>query len=86
MKSEQGVFSGESRTAKAGVSQKETSKTRSPVVTGNKGSASISANERRQLIAEAAYYRAEARGFAPNGEIDDWLAAEAEVDRRLLRH
>lgn len=49
------------------------------------GGASISVDERRQLIAEAAWYRAEARGFAPGGEVDDWLAAEAEVDENLLR-
>ena len=30
-------------------------------------------------IAEAAYYRAERRGFAPGQEMDDWLAAEAEI-------
>jgi hypothetical protein len=30
-------------------------------------------------IATAAYYRAEARGFAPGRELDDWLAAEAQV-------
>ena len=30
-------------------------------------------------IAEAAYYRAKRRGFAPGQEVDDWLAAEAEV-------
>ena len=35
---------------------------------------------RRQRIAEAAYYRAEARGFSPGFETEDWLAAEAEID------
>ncbi len=34
----------------------------------------------QQMIAEAAYYRARARGFVPGCELDDWLAAEAEVD------
>jgi hypothetical protein len=33
---------------------------------------------RRQRIAERAYRRAERRNFAPGGELDDWLAAEAE--------
>lgn len=33
----------------------------------------------RKMIAEAAYYRAEKRGFAPGREMDDWLAAEAEI-------
>jgi hypothetical protein len=38
---------------------------------------------REQLIIEAAYHRAEARGFEPGHELEDWLAAEAEVDARL---
>ncbi len=36
---------------------------------------------REEKIAEAAYYRASQRGFQPGGEIEDWLAAEAEVDK-----
>jgi hypothetical protein len=36
-------------------------------------------------IAEAAYYRAQQRGFAPGHELDDWVAAEAEVRRRIER-
>lgn len=43
----------------------------------------FSEDARRQLIAEAAYYRAAQRGFDPGGEVEDWLAAEAEVDARL---
>lgn len=30
-------------------------------------------------IAMSAYYRAQARGFAPGAELDDWLAAEREI-------
>ncbi|WP_411725937.1 DUF2934 domain-containing protein [Methyloglobulus sp.] len=33
---------------------------------------------RHQWISEAAYYKAEARNFAPGRELDDWLAAENE--------
>ena len=33
----------------------------------------------QRWIAEAAYYRAERRGFEPGGETQDWLAAEAEI-------
>jgi hypothetical protein len=40
--------------------------------------------QRAALIAEAAYYRAEQRGFAPGHDAEDWLAAEAEVDAKLL--
>lgn len=39
--------------------------------------------DREQLIAEAAYHHAEARGFEPGHDVEDWLAAEAEVDARL---
>lgn len=35
---------------------------------------------REQMIAEAAYYRAERRNFAGGREMDDWLAAEEEID------
>ena len=42
-----------------------------------------SEEERDRLIAIAAYYRAERRGFAPGRELEDWLAAEAEVEAQL---
>ena len=44
---------------------------------------SVSADLRRGMIAEAAYLRAERRGFAPGHEEEDWLAAEKEVDAQL---
>jgi hypothetical protein len=37
------------------------------------------AESRHEAIARAAYYRAEARGFEPGHELDDWLAAEQET-------
>jgi len=43
----------------------------------------ISASEREQLIAEAAYYRAERRGFQGGDPVQDWIEAEAEVERTL---
>jgi hypothetical protein len=43
----------------------------------------ISEDVRRGMIAEAAYLRAERRGFAPGGEEEDWMAAEAEVEALL---
>lgn len=36
---------------------------------------------REQMIAEAAYYIAQARGFDGDHELDDWLEAEAEINR-----
>lgn len=43
----------------------------------------VSEDARRAMIAQAAYLRAERRGFAPGGELEDWMAAEAEVDALL---
>jgi hypothetical protein len=40
-------------------------------------------SDRQALIAAAAYFRAESRGFAAGHELDDWLAAEEEIDQRL---
>lgn len=40
-------------------------------------------DSQRTMIAEVAYYRAERRGFAPGGELQDWLEAETEVLARL---
>jgi hypothetical protein len=39
--------------------------------------------DRGVSIARAAYLIAERRGFAPGHELEDWLAAENEVDQRL---
>jgi hypothetical protein len=38
--------------------------------------------ERHLLIAQAAYYIAERRGFAPGNELEDWFQAEGEVEAR----
>lgn len=38
--------------------------------------------ERSRRIAEAAYYRAQRRGFCPGCELEDWLEAEHEIDEQ----
>jgi hypothetical protein len=43
----------------------------------------FSAQERERLVAQAAYFRAEKRGFAPGAELQDWIEAEAEVMRLI---
>ena len=43
----------------------------------------MSAQERETLIARAAYFRAEKRGFAPGSELQDWVEAEAELLRLI---
>jgi hypothetical protein len=48
--------------------------------------ADVSDGELRARIEEAAYYRAQQRGFSPGFELDDWIAAEAEVTQHAGRH
>lgn len=36
------------------------------------------------MVAEAAYFRAEKRGFLPGFELHDWLEAEREIHSRLM--
>jgi len=43
------------------------------------GSPTESPEQRSHRIAVAAYFLAEQRGFAPNRELDDWLAAERSL-------
>jgi len=43
----------------------------------------LAGEDRYRMIAERAYFRAEQRGFTPGKELDDWLAAEIEVDALL---
>lgn len=45
----------------------------------------VSDEERRNMIARAAYFRAERRNFVPGHELEDWIAAEHEVDRELSK-
>jgi hypothetical protein len=45
---------------------------------------SIAEAARQKMVAEAAFYRAQKRGFAPGRELDDWLAAEAEISAYFL--
>jgi hypothetical protein len=41
------------------------------------------AEERRRMIEEAAYFRAERRGFTPGNAAEDWIAAEREIAELL---
>lgn len=47
------------------------------------GGGLATSEQRLRMIAEAAYYRAQARDFEPGQEIDDWLQAERDIDRML---
>ena len=45
----------------------------------------LTLEERSQMIAKAAYFRAEQRGFYPEGHEQDWFEAEKIVDSMLSR-
>lgn len=40
---------------------------------------------RTEMVSRAAYFRAERRGFTGGSALQDWLEAEAEIDRLLSR-
>jgi hypothetical protein len=46
-------------------------------------SAAERTDERHDLIARAAYLKAEKRGFVGGDPLEDWLSAEAEVEAQL---
>ena len=69
----------------------KTPRKRAPRKTGAAASAGaqtfgqfVGPEQRAALIAEAAFFRAEKRGFAPGHEVEDWFAAESEVDAKLM--
>lgn len=45
----------------------------------------IDESQRREMIATAAFLRAERRGFSSGSEVDDWLSAEEEIDQWIRR-
>ena len=40
--------------------------------------------QREAMIREAAYFQALQRGYAPGHELDDWLAAEAQIEHESI--
>lgn len=50
-----------------------------------KGQSVLTPGERRHMIELEAYLRAERRGFVGGTAEEDWLEAEAEIDRMLAR-
>lgn len=67
------------KTSSATMAKKKTART-SKVKKLSTAKFEINAEERWRMIANTAYLKAEARGFAPGHETDDWLQAEKEVD------
>ena len=68
---------------KAHAMQATTRRARRAAVPLPEETRAVEAQEREAMIAEAAYYRAEARGFEVGHEFEDWLTAEQEIDLLL---
>jgi hypothetical protein len=49
------------------------------------GLANVTPEQRLAMIREAAYYRAEKRGFAAGNDAQDWADAEREIDELLTK-
>ena len=58
---------------------------KAPMAAASDSGPAIDGDRRRAMIAEAAYYRAERRGFSGGDEMRDWLEAEAEIAQQLGR-
>ncbi len=54
-----------------------------PVRSRAKKPAGVSLEQRRNYVEVAAYHIAERRGFAPGNPLEDWVQAEAEIDRLI---
>lgn len=70
---------GKGKAAVAAVSQKPSAS--APLVQSVE--ADITPEQREHMIAEAAYYHAEHRGFQEGDPRQDWLMAEAEINQML---
>jgi len=71
------------KTTRATKSPRATASRQPRKPSAKKSGARSAAPERQRMIEEAAYFRAEKRGFAGQQAMDDWLNAEAEIDRML---
>jgi hypothetical protein len=49
----------------------------------NQAPPQVDSDIRHAMIAQAAYFRAERRGFEDGSQLDDWFEAEREISRIL---
>ena len=61
----------------------KTASLRKPAMNNMAMPAGASPEALRAKIALAAYYLAERRGFTPGSDLEDWLAAEAEITEKV---
>lgn len=77
------------RSVKAPAVAKDTVRTtkslRSEVAHSTPRVATMATEDWRHMVAEAAYFKAQARGFANGSPVEDWLAAESEIEHQVGR-
>jgi len=85
-------MSATAKTVKKGTATTKTAKKRSTAAKAVKKQSKaqvrpidVSPEERRRMIDESAYLRAEQRGFADGDPVTDWLRSEREIDKVLAR-
>lgn len=59
--------------------KKQVTEEPNPIKTDDIAEQPIDSDVLRDMIAEAAYFKAEKRGFVPGDEMEDWLKAEKEI-------
>ena len=67
-------------TAEAAPKPKRATKARPAAKKKTTRTTAAAATIRHAMVAEAAYFRAQSRGFAPGHDLEDWLAAERQID------
>lgn len=67
----------------ATTTKRKTTATKSTRAGKKTATIKITEEQRLGMIAEAAYYKAEQRGFCGGDPTDDWLAAESEINALL---
>ncbi len=63
---------------------KRTKTSRARVSPSQKAKAIVTSEERHRMIAEAAFYLAEKRGFAPGHAESDWAQAAQAIDEMII--
>lgn len=63
------------------MQQSSVKKTSRSSAKSKQAKAGAQSSERQQMIAEAAYYRAQQRGFVAGYDLEDWLRAEKELSQ-----
>jgi hypothetical protein len=71
------------RKRRSGAKTKQVQQARTAAPGKRSAEPKFTAEAHYELIETVAYFHAEQRGFEPGHELEDWLAAEAEVEQQV---